>query len=200
MIEGGTLSIDFFTRFLVNIVFLLILLRLIHYRKASHRDSLSGFLLFGNGIFLVTSLLHNIEMSMGFAFGLFAVFSMLRYRTETLSIGDMAYLFVSIAIALMSAVSPLNIFELILVNGLVCIVAIFCESTFLATKVLDKSIVYEKIDLIVPSRMQELKEDLQRRTGLHIDRIEVGNIDFLRDTAVLKVYYSAFSNEDHHEK
>ena len=102
MIEQDTiLTIDFLIRFIINIASLLVLLRLIHYRSASHRDSLGGFLLFGNGVFLVTALLHNVEMSMGFAFGLFAVFSMLRYRTETLSIGDMAYLFVSITIALM---------------------------------------------------------------------------------------------------
>lgn len=194
MFEGSTLTIDFFVRFLINIVSLLILLRLIHYRKDSHRESLGGFLLFGNGIFLVVFFLHNIEMSMGFAFGLFAVFSMLRYRTETLSIGDMAYLFVSIAIALLTAVSALTVPELIVVNGMLCAVAVFCESTFLATRILQKNITYEKIELIVPDRMDELTADLQQRTGLIIDRIEVGNIDFLRDTAALKIFYLASSN------
>jgi len=183
------LNVDFFIRFIVNIISLLILLRLIHYRSASHRDSLGGFLLFSNGVFLVTALLHNVEMSMGFAFGLFAVFSMLRYRTETLSIGDMAYLFVSITIALMSAVSNLTIIELIVVNSALCALALFCESSFLATKILEKNIVYEKIDLIHPDQMPALLADVQQRTGLNIERIEIGDVDFLRDTALLKVFH-----------
>ena len=192
MIDGPSiLTVDFFIRFVVNIVSLFVLLRLIHYRSASRRDSLGGFLLFGNGVFLITALLHNIDMSMGFAFGLFAIFSMLRYRTETLSIGDMAYLFVSIAIALMSAVSKLNLLELLLVNGTLCVLAVFCESTFLATKTLEKEIVYEKVELILPDRRKELLEDLSARTGLDIQRVETGNIDFMRDSVVLKVFYSA---------
>lgn len=183
------LNTEFCIRFVINIASLLILLRLVHYRSASHRDSLGGFLLFGNGVFLVTALLHNVEMSMGFAFGLFAVFSMLRYRTETLSIGDMAYLFVSITIALMSAVSDLNYSELIMVNSALCVLAVFCESSFLATKILEKNVIYEKIELIHPSKRTELINDLQARTGLIIERVEVGDVDFLRDTAVLKVFH-----------
>jgi Domain of unknown function (DUF4956) len=187
---GFSLTLDFFIRFAINSVSLFVLLRLIHYRNAMQRGSLGGFLLFGNGIFIVTALLYNVEMSMGFAFGLFAVFAMLRYRTEALSTVEMAYLFVSIAISLMSAVSQLNFLELILVNGMMCALAVFCESSILATKTLEKNIVYENIELIHPGRMEELREDLQRRTGLKIDRIEVGDVDFLRDIASLKVYYS----------
>jgi len=185
----SVLTLNFFIRFFVNLISLLILLRWVHYRSSSHKNSIGGFLLFGNGVFMVTALLHNVEMSMGFAFGLFAVFSMLRYRTEALSITDMAYLFVSITIALMSAVSGLSIPELILINGLMCALAIFCESAFLATKMLEKSIVYENIKLIHPDHTDEMLNDLHQRTGLNIDHVEVGDIDFLRDTAILKVFY-----------
>lgn len=185
-----SLTSDFFIRFLINAVSLFVLLRLIHYRNAMQRGSLGGFLLFGNGIFVVTALLYDVELSMGFAFGLFAVFAMLRYRTEALSTLEMAYLFVSIAISLMSAVSQLNFIELILVNGIMCLLAIFCESSILATKTMEKTIVYENIELIHPDRMEELRSDLQQRTGLKIVRVEIGDVDFLRDTACLKVYYA----------
>ncbi len=96
-------NVTFSVHFIINISFLLILLRVIYYRHSPNRDSLFGFFMFGNGVFLVTALLHNVEMSMGFAFGLFAVFSMLRYRTESLSIRDMTYLFTVIVMAYNSA-------------------------------------------------------------------------------------------------
>ena len=187
---NGVLTSEFIIRFFINLISLLILLRCIRYRNRAGSESLiGGFLLFGNGVFLVTSLLHNIEMSMGFAFGLFAIFSMLRYRTEALSIGDMTYLFVSISIALMSSVSSLNMFELSIINSTLCIIALFCDSHLLAQKTLEKLIMYENIDLIHPSRYNELIEDLTCRTGLKIDRVEIGDIDFLRDSASLRVFY-----------
>lgn len=187
---SGNLTLDFFVRFLVNGLFLFVLLRLIHYRTTLQRGSLGGFMLFGNGIFVVTALLHDVELSMGFAFGLFAVFSMLRYRTESLSTVEMAYLFVAIAVSLLSAVGNLNLLELMLVNGLICALAMFCESSWLATRTVVKNIVYEKIELIRPERIDELRADLRQRTGLTVDRVEVGDVDFLKDTAVLKVYYA----------
>jgi hypothetical protein len=188
-LQSGSLTAEFFIRFLINNVFLLVLLRLVYYRTSLRRDSLGGFLLFGNGLFLVTALLADVQVSMGFTLGLFAVFGLLRYRTEALSTVEMAYLFVSIAISLMSAVSGLNYVALSMVNALMCGLAVFCESSLLAAKKQEKSIVYEKIELVHPARMEELRHDLQQRTGLVIDHIEVGDIDFLKDSAVLKVTY-----------
>ena len=197
--QGGSLTADFFVRFLVNNVFLLVLLRLVHYRTSLRRDSLGAFLLFGNGIFLVTALLHNVQVSMGLTLGLFAIFGMLRYRTEALTTVEMAYLFVSIAISLMSAVGRMNIGALLMVNGIMCVLAVFCESSLLASKKLEKNIVYERIDLVHPARRQELRHDLQQRTGLIIERIEVGDIDFLRDTTMLKVFYTNGDNRTRKE-
>ena len=188
--QSGSLTADFFVRFVVNNVFLLVLLRLVHYRTSLRRDSLGGFLMFGNGIFLVTALLHDVQVSMGFTLGLFAIFGMLRYRTEALTTVEMAYLFVSIAISLMSAVGQMNIGALLVVNSILCVLAVFCESSFLAAKKHEKNIVYERIDLVHPARLEELRHDLQQRTGLVIERIEVGDIDFLRDTTMLKVFYA----------
>ncbi len=191
MSEAQTiLTNDFFIRFLINAIALFILLRVIYYRDASNRESLTGFMMFGNGVFLVTALLHNVDMSMGFAFGLFAVFSMLRYRTETLTVRDMTYLFVLIAISLMSSVSSMSFVELSLINGLMCGMAALIETSLLAKKTANKQVVYEKIDLIRPERYQDLVDDLEQRLGHNIEQVVIGDVDFLKDSAVLKVFYN----------
>ncbi len=182
-------DIDFIARFAVNAVSLLVLLRFIYYRNVSQSEALSGLMLFGNGVFLVTALLHSVEISMGFAFGLFAVFSMLRYRTEALSLRDMTFLFVSIVISLMSAVSALPVVELLVVNTLVCLTSVLCEGALLQKKATVKNILYEKIELITPEKRSELLADLEARIGFKIERIDIGDIDFLKDTAQIKVYY-----------
>lgn len=184
------LNTDFFLRFVINFISLLILLRAIYYRNDAQSESSSGFMIFGNGVFFVTALLHNVDMSMGFAFGLFAVFSMLRYRTETLSVRDMTYLFVLIAISLLSSVSSLSLVELSLVNGTLCILTAFSETRFFTKTVAHKVVIYEKIELIKPENQDALYQDLNQRLGLDITGVEVGDVDFLRDTAVLKVFYN----------
>ncbi len=191
MSEAQTiLTNDFFIRFLINAIALFILLRVIYYRNVSQRESLTGFMMFGNGVFLVTALLHNVDMSMGFAFGLFAVFSMLRYRTETLTVRDMTYLFVLIAISLMSSVSSMSFVELSLINGLMCGMAALIETSILAKKTASKQVVYEKIELIRPERYDDLVKDLQQRLGHNIEQVVIGDVDFLKDSAVLKVFYA----------
>lgn len=182
------LSIEFASRYLINLISLLILLRFIYYRSSDQKEILGGFLLFGNGVFFVTSILHDVEMSMGFAFGLFAIFSMLRYRTESLSIREMSYLFVVITLSLMSAVSTLSLLELSLINGFVCFFAIACESAILAQNVEEKNVQYDNVKLISPECRNELHKDLSKRLGVEVIRVQVGEVDFLRDSAKLRVY------------
>lgn len=185
------LNTEIIARFIIELISMIILLRFTYYRHSPNRDTLFGFMLFGVGVFLITGLLHDVEMSMGFAFGLFAVFSMLRYRTESISIRDMTYLFVVIVISLMSSVGPVTIPELVILNSLVCTITAVGETTLLAPKLLEKKVVYEKIENIITSRHQFLINDLSERMGLDIQKLEVGNVDYLRDTADLKIYYTA---------
>jgi len=184
------LSGPFIPLLVVNTLFLIILLRGIFYRYSPNRDSLFGFLMFGSGVFLVTHLLQGVDISIGFAFGLFAIFAMLRYRTESIPIRNMSYLFLVIVIALLNGVAPLSILSLALVNSLLCGLAAIGETDFLAPKVLKKNIRYEHIENIKPERYDELMNDLKQRTGMDILHIEVGNIDFLNDVATLKVSYN----------
>jgi hypothetical protein len=182
-------DLHFLSLLLINLVSVLVLMRGIYYRYSTNRDSLLGLTMFGIGVFLVAHLLHDIEMSMGFAFGLFAVFSMLRYRTESIPVRDMTYLFLVIVIALITAVVPAAAIEIFMVNMLICVLARLAETKLLAPRTHDKLVIYENIDNIKAENHPRLIEDLVQRTGLDIYRFEIEKIDFLRDTAFLRVFY-----------
>ena len=179
----------FLSLLLINLFSVLVLMRGIYYRYSSNRDSLLGLTMFGIGVFLVVHLLHDIEMSMGFAFGLFAVFSMLRYRTESIPIRDMTYLFLVIVIALITAVVPASALEILFINMSVCLLARLAETQLLAPRTHHKPVVYENIENIKPENHQRLIEDLVERTGLDVYRFEIEHIDFLKDNAHLRVFY-----------
>jgi hypothetical protein len=151
-------------------------------------------MLFSVSIFLMLYVLQNISMSTGFALGLFCVFGMIRYRTESIHVREMTYLFVIISV---SAVNGLSIdvdYTTLLVANLLFIAIIWIlEGSIRHTPT--KIILYEKIALIAPEKYGELLDDLKNRTGLNITKVEVGHIDFLRDVAYLKVYYKTTSDE-----
>jgi hypothetical protein len=128
-------------------------------------------------------------MTMGAAFGLFAVFSMLRYRTENISAKDMTYLFIVIALGLIMAVSQGNILTLLLIAGIVVFFTVLLESNWLVKREYAQQVYYEKIELIHKERQLELIADLKKVTGLDIHRIEIQEIDLLKDAAKIIVYY-----------
>jgi len=182
-------DLELFQRLSVNLGVLAVFLFFVYGRGKSEDLHRGAFFLFGCGVFLVTRLLHNVEMTMGFAFGLFAVFSMLRYRTESLTVRDMTYLFVVIAISLISSVSPLNYVELILVHGFICLLALALENRMNTQQEAVKILTYEKIENIKPENYQALLVDLRDRTGLSISRADIQEIDFLKDTAQVKIHF-----------
>lgn len=185
------LEAHFLMRLVINVASLLVLIRLCYVRRRPDRDFAFSFFLFGLGVFIVTYLLRSVEMQLGFAFGLFAIFSMLRYRTESISIKEMTYLFLVIAVALLSSVGPVSTIELVALNGLICIGTVVAETPLVSPAVVTKRITYERIEHIKPEKRDALLDDLRTRTGLDIHDVEVDSIDFLRDAAVLKVYYRA---------
>jgi hypothetical protein len=126
---------------------------------------------------------------MGAAFGLFAVFSMLRYRTEGISTKDMTYLFMVIAIGLMSAISKDSWYELIFTTAILLAITALLEGSWLIRKEHTKTVIYDKIGLISPNNRTALLEDLSQRTGLQIHRVEIQNYDFLKDSVQLTMYY-----------
>lgn len=183
-------------RLLIDLVSTYVLMQFIYFRFYKNKDLLFTYFVFNIVIFTISFLLNRVEISMGAAFGLFAVFSMLRYKTEEISIKDMTYLFLTIAIGIVSAVTRLkgveDLYEylfLIAIITAMILVALMLESNWFMKQELFKTIYYEKIELIHPRRYDEFLEDLRSRTGIDIHRAEVQKIDFLRDTAQVKIYF-----------
>lgn len=190
------LSNKFFIRLLIDIISMLILVRFIYFKIYKKKDYLFTFFLFNIIIFFITYLLNKVDMSMGAAFGLFAVFSMLRYRTEGISTKDMTYLFIVIAMGLINAVSKATYFELGIINAILIGFTYTLDGNWLVRNEMIKNIQYEKIDMIKPENYNALLQDLRDRTGLNIHRVTVNRIDFLKDVAVVKIYYYEESRSD----
>jgi hypothetical protein len=183
------LSDKFFWRLLIDVLSMIILVRFIYFRIYRKKDYLFTFFLFNIIIFIITYLLNKVDMSMGAAFGLFAVFSMLRYRTEGITTKDMTYLFIVIAMGLITAVSKGTYFELCVIDFILIAFTYALDGNWLIRNEMAKNIIYENIDMIRPGNHDQLMADLRKRTGLDIHRFSVNRVDFLRDTANIKIYY-----------
>lgn len=179
-------------KFGINFIFLIIIVRLIYYRVKDDKDYVFTYIMFNILTFFICFLLRKVPMQMGFALGLFAVFGILRYRTEAIPIRQMTYLFIVIGISMINALSnkSISIFEVLFTNGLIALITYLIDRLWFQTIEEKKSIVYEKIELIKPENKQELIKDLKERTGLPIHEVKVNKIDFLRDTAAVTIYYN----------
>ena len=179
-------------KFGINFIFLIIIVRLIYYRVKDDKDYVFTYIMFNILTFFICFLLRKVPMEMGFALGLFAVFGILRYRTEAIPIRQMTYLFIVIGISMINALSnkSVSIFEVLFTNGLITLITYLIDRFWFQTIEEKKSIVYEKIELIKPENKQELIKDLKERTGLPIHEVKVDKIDFLRDTAAVTIYYN----------
>ena len=185
-----SLSFDFLIRLLINMAGVFILIRFVYFRTTQKRAYASSYILFGLSVFLITSQLASVEISIGFAFGLFAIFSMLRYRTESINVKEMTYLFLVIAMSLLSGISATNQLELGLLLGLICLLAHVTETSLLLPKLQECTVEYERIENIVPARREELLADLRERLGVDVRTIETESVDFLRDTATLRIQFA----------
>lgn len=186
---SGQLSDKFFIRLLIDLLSVFILIRFIYYRTYRNKEFFFSYFIFNIIIFFITFLLNKVEMSLGAAFGLFAVFSMLRYRTEGISMKDMTYLFLVIAVGLITAVAPGSWLEILALNVFLLIFTFLLESNILMKKESSKIIQYDNIDMIHPDKRGELIKDLEKRTGIKINRISIQKTDFLRDSATIQLYY-----------
>ena len=185
----SVLDVDFFIRFAITLFFIAFLSYGCYYRVEKNFDFAGACMLFGAAIFIVVYFLHRADMSMGFAFGLFAVFTMLRYRTESISIKEMTYLFLVIAIALLTAVAQIGILQLMIINAILCAVAYIIESGLLGQQYPKQSIVYGKIENLKPKNIFILITDLSNCTGLDIVSIKIKSIDLVKNSSVLRVSY-----------
>ena len=179
-------------KFGINFIFLIVIVRAIYYKVKDDKDYVFTFIMFNILTFFICFLLRKVPMEMGFALGLFAVFGILRYRTEAIPIRQMTYLFIVIGISMINALSnkSISIFEVLFTNGFITLITYLVDSVWFQSIEESKNILYEKIDLIKPDSQEEMMEDLKQRTGLPIYAVKVDKIDFLRDTASITIYYN----------
>jgi hypothetical protein len=190
--------LTFFAGFVVNLLVALIIVRFIYYPANPNKNYVFTYLAFNTVIYFVMSFLTSAELSLGVGFGLFAIFSVLRYRTSTMSTREMTYLFIVIALPVMNSLlmrtqtssAVGDGWELLLaVNAIVTAVLFVLEHEWGFHYESSQSIRYDRIELITPEQRGLLLDDLRRRTGLPIKRVEIGRLNFLNDTAELRAYY-----------
>ena len=174
-----------------NLSIILIIVRYIYYPITKNKDYLFTYFLISLTVFLLCVLLDSVKLQLGFALGLFAIFGIIRYRTDPIPIKEMTYLFLVIGISVVNALSNKKIShaELVFANLLIVFVTFGMERIWLLRHETIKNVIYEKIELIVPERREELIQDLKKRTGLDVIRVEVRKIDLLKDVANLRVFY-----------
>jgi len=180
-----------FARFAINLLFLALIVRFVYYKNAGSKDYLFTYCMLNVVVFFICFTLKKFDLGLGMALGLFAIFGILRYRTTTIPIREMTYLFIVIAIAVINALanSKMSYVELVFTDFFIFALAAYLEKMPLLRHEVEELVRYEKIELIRPENHVELIEDLQLRTGLIISRIELGEIDFLRDTVAIRVFY-----------
>ena len=163
-------------RLVINIVTVGIIVHAFYYPKAKRRDYYFTFSLIGVSIFMLIYLMGGVKLKIGFALGLFAIFGIIKYRTEQVA-------------------TSISFFELIGTNLIFIIALAICENTKWMKHVPSKLIKYDNVKLVAHGKEDELKADLEKRLGLKIIRIEVGNVDFLKDSAIIKIYYEPIMDE-----
>ncbi len=199
-------------RFFLNLLSCWVIVRLLYYPKSRRKEYVFTFTVFSSAMLLLLYAMGRVDVGVGLTLGLFAIFGVIRYRTETVPIREMTYLFVIIAIAAVNGLTPLyrvagivdntphyvlgtgDLLVVAAANVLSIILILVLESSRNLRKSASKIILYDRIDLIVPERREELFKDIEERCGIKPVDITVGNIDFLKDSAYIKVYYNTESS------
>ncbi|WP_048151781.1 DUF4956 domain-containing protein [Methanolacinia paynteri] len=194
MLNLSNTEVLFVLGFLVNFIVAFIIVRLIYYPKKGEKNFIFTFLAFNAVVYFIIGLFTSIELSIGAGFGLFALFSILRYRTETVPIREMTYLFIMVALPILNSIlfDSGEYAKLLVIDVLMIVVVWVLENGWgFKREVMQKEVVYEKIDLVKAGHENELIDDLRIRTGLNVRDVDIRSIDFLRDVAQLKIYYTA---------
>ena len=183
-------------RFAFNLLVTWIIARYCYYVKSQRKDYVLTFMLFGAAMFLLIFLMESVSIQIGMTLGLFAIFGVIRYRTETVPIREMTYLFIIICVAVINGLA-LNIsyVELLVANLMLLLLIWTVEGRRLLRHTSAKLVIYEKINLITPDKREEMIADLEARLGHKVEKVEVGHVDFLRDVAFVKVYYELAHGE-----
>ena len=185
---------DFFKmvfRFFLNTTFLTIIIQWLYYKSVKKRDYLFTYYMIGVIVFFLCFTLKKYELDIGMALGLFAIFGIIRYRTNPVPIKEMTYLFVIIGVSVINSLAnqKMSYAEIVGANIIIVSTIYIIERLWFRENTLSKTIVYEKIENIKPEMHDVLVQDLEERTGLKITEVEIGKIDFLKDTTSITIKY-----------
>jgi hypothetical protein len=174
-----------------NLAMILLIVRYIYYPITKNKDYLFTYLLISLTVFLLCILLDSVKIELAFALGLFAIFGIIRYRTDPIPIKEMTYLFLVIGVSVINALAnkKISYSELVFANFMIIAVTFGLERIWLLRHETRKNVIYERIDLIGPEKRDELIKDLKERTGIDVVRVEIRRIDFLKDIAYLRIFY-----------
>lgn len=174
-----------------NLAMILVIVRYIYYPITKNKDYLFTYLLISLTVFLLCILLDSVKIELAFALGLFAIFGIIRYRTDPIPIKEMTYLFLVIGVSVINALAnkKISYSELVFANFMIIAVTFGLERIWLLRHETRKNVIYERIDLIGPEKREELIKDLKERTGIDVVRVEIRRIDFLKDIAYLRIFY-----------
>lgn len=189
----------FLLRLLLHVVVTLIIVHFLYYSRSKRADYYFTFVILALSTFMVVALLGNVKLKAGVALGLFAIFSIIRYRTESMPVREMTYLFGIVAISVVNALGgdAMGWLGLIVIDVIFVIAIALAELTRKMKHLACKYVKYDRIDLILPAKREELIADLEARLGIKVVKVDVGTVNFLKDMALLKVYYEPLDgNED----
>ncbi|MBP3433192.1 MAG: DUF4956 domain-containing protein [Alistipes sp.] len=183
-------------QFTLNLAVCFLIVRCFYYPKSHRKDFSVTFMLFSSAVFLLLFFMKSVGIDVSIGLGLFMIFGIMRYRTEMVPIREMTYLFLSIAVAVINGINLMVSYaELLAANGLILLILAVLEYGIMRRQIATRLVCYERIDLIRPERRDELIADLEERLGHKVEGVDVGNVDFLRDVAFLKVHYIARKGE-----
>ncbi len=188
-------------RFIFNLLVSAGIIAGIYYPKTKRRDFLFTFLLIGQVIFLMCFLLESVKLQLGFALGLFAVFGIIRYRTTTVPIKEMTYLFIIIGLAVINSLAnkKVSYTELIFANGIIVLITWLVErlKTFENEKF--AKVLFERIEMVKPEKETELIAELEKRMGVKISRVEIMSLDYQKDIAKMLVFFKKTEQNNNEE-
>ena len=173
-----------------NLLVTLLIVRGVYYPVTQDKNFVFTFIGFNMIIYFVLGFLTSVEVGVGVGFGLFAIFSLLRYRTDEIPIREMTYLFILIALGVMNSLMHSgSLLQIGIANAVILVILFVLEKGWGFQFEANKRVAYDKIELIGPARSEELLADLRERTGIAVKRVEIGRIDLLHDMADLKIFY-----------
>lgn len=189
---------DFLLRLLLNVIVVTGIIHFLYYSKSKRSDYYFTFAIISLSTFLIVALLGTVKLKTGFALGLFAIFSIIRYRTESMPVREMTYLFAIIAISVVNALAgdAVGWVGMLVINAIFVISIALAELTRKLPHQACKYVKYDRIDLILPTKRQEMIADLEARLGVKVIKVDVGTVNFLKDMALLKVYYKPLDGNE----